>query len=323
MIMTQQIKKVLVTGGAGFIGSALINALQTFGHEIYVIDNLSFGNRMLIKIPDSHFFEFDILDRLKLSKVISEISPDWIIHLAAIHFIPYCNQHPVAAAQVNIQGTINVLDAAKNVKNLEKVFFASTAAVYPICDVAVSETHSPAPTDIYGLSKLAGEHLMNEFHLLTTVPTIICRFFNAFGPNETNAHVIPEIQRQIEAGDRIIQLGNLEPKRDFIHTSDMANAIIKLLKIFKNGIEIFNLGRGIEYSVIELVKAFEEELGEKIIIQVDPARVRKVERMHLLADISKLKKFVDWEPSISLSQGISTLIEDDKLTNSRFGQLVS
>jgi UDP-glucose 4-epimerase len=270
--VTKQIKKVLVTGGAGFIGSALIDTLQASGHEIYVIDNLSFGNRMLIKIPDSHFFEFDILDRLKLSKVISEISPDWIIHLAAIHFIPYCNQHPVEAAQVNIQGTINVLEAAKNVKNLEKVFFASTAAVYPACDTAVSETQLPAPTDI-------------------------CRFFNAFGPNETNAHVIPEIQRQISMGDRTIQLGNLEPKRDFIHTSDMAVAIIKLLKTFDNGIEIFNLGRGIEYSVIELVEAFEQKLGEKIIIQVDPARVRKVERMHLLADIAKLKKFIGWDPN--------------------------
>jgi UDP-glucose 4-epimerase len=306
--MAQQIKKVLVTGGAGFIGSALIAALETCGHEIYAIDNLSFGNRKLIEIPDRNFFEVDILDRLELSRVVSQIDPDWIVHLAAIHFIPYCNQHPVEATQVNIQGTINVLDAAKNVRNLEKVFFASTAAVYPIYDRAVSETHPPGPTDIYGLSKLAGEHLMNEFHLLTSVPTIVFRFFNAFGPNETNAHVIPEIQRQIDTGVRTIKLGNLEPKRDFIHTSDMASAIVKLLETFNEGIEIFNLGRGIEYSVTELVAAFEQELGEKITIQVDPARVRKVERMHLLADISKLKKFIDWEPQISLSQGISTLL---------------
>lgn len=307
--MTERIKKVLVTGGAGFIGSATILALQTCGHEIYAIDNLSFGNRKFIELPDAHFFEIDILDRLELSRVISQISPDWIIHLAAIHFIPYCNQHPLEAARVNIQGTINLLDAAKNVPNLEKVFFASTAAVYPICDGAIAETHPPAPTDIYGLSKLAGEHLMNEFHLLASVPTIVCRFFNAFGPNETNAHVIPEIQRQLASGVRTIELGNLEPKRDFIHTTDMASAIVKLLAAFDRGIEIFNLGRGIEYSVTELVEAFEQELGEKIAIEVNPDRVRKVERMHLLADISKLKKFIDWEPNISLNRGISTLIE--------------
>jgi UDP-glucose 4-epimerase len=130
--MAEQIKKVLVTGGAGFIGSALIAGLQHVGHEIYVIDNLSFGNKELIKIPDSHFFELDILDRPELSRIVNQISPDWIIHLAAIHFIPYCNQHPVKASQVNIQGTINILDEAKNIKNLEKVFFASTAAVYPM-----------------------------------------------------------------------------------------------------------------------------------------------------------------------------------------------
>ena len=302
-------KKVIITGGAGFIGSAVSAALQTCGHDIYVIDNLSFGRRELLAIPDRHFFEIDILDRLELSRVVSQISPDWIVHLAAIHFIPYCNQHPVEAARVNIQGTIDLLDAAKNVPNLEKVFFASTAAVYPIYDGAISETHPPAPTDIYGLSKLTGERLMNEFHLLTSVPTIVCRFFNAFGPNETNAHVIPEIQRQINTGCRTIQLGNLDPKRDFIHTYDMASAIVKLLASFDRGSEIFNLGRGIEYSVTEVVTAFEQALGEKIVIEVDPARVRKVERLHLLADITKLKNFIDWEPKISLKQGISTLIE--------------
>jgi UDP-glucose 4-epimerase len=307
--MTERIKKVLVTGGAGFIGSATICALQNCGHEIYAIDNLSFGNRQFIDLPDPHFFEIDLLDRHELARVVSQISPDWIVHLAAIHFIPYCNQHPVEAARVNIQGTIDLLEAAKDVPNLEKVFFASTAAVYPICDRALAETHPTAPLDIYGLSKLAGEHLMNEFHLLTSVPTIVCRFFNAFGPNETNAHVIPEIQRQINAGCRTIQLGNLDPRRDFIHTDDMASAIVKLLTTFDRGIDIFNLGRGVEYSVTELVAAFEQVLGEKIVIEVDPARVRKVERMHLLADITKLKNFIDWEPKISLKQGISTLIE--------------
>lgn len=306
--MSEQIKKVLVTGGAGFIGSATIAALQKCGHEIYAIDNLSFGNRQFVDLPDPHFFEIDILDCLALERAIDQISPDWILHLAAIHFIPYCNQHPVEAAQVNIQGTINVLNAAKNVRNLEKVFFASTAAVYPISDLAVLETHPLAPLDIYGVSKLAGEHLMNEFHLLTDVPTIVCRFFNAFGPNETNAHVIPEIQRQVNEGSRTIQLGNLEPKRDFIHTSDMANAILLLLNKFNSGIDIFNLGSGREYSVIDVVKEFENQLREEITIKVDRSRVRKVERMHLRADISKLTAFISWKPDISLSEGIKTLL---------------
>lgn len=301
--------KILVTGGAGFIGSATIAELQKHGHDISVIDDLSFGNRDFLTIPDVCFHQLDILNEDGLTEVIHKIDPDWIIHLAAIHFIPYCNQHPFKSSNINIQGTINVLNAAKSLKNLEKMFFASTAAVYPICDHAIPETQPTNPLDIYGLSKLAGEHLMNEFYLQTSIPTIIGRFFNAFGPNETNAHVIPEIQRQINLGMRTIQLGNIAPKRDFIHTFDMAVAIAQLLNKFDAGVEIFNIGRGIEYSVRDVVQAFEQELGEQIVIQVDPDRVRKVERMHLLADISKLTKFIDWQPEITLNQGIATLIK--------------
>jgi len=300
---------ILVTGGAGFIGSALISKLQSLGHTISVIDNLSFGNREFLTISDMHFYKLDMLDQSALMSAMQTISPDWVIHLAAIHFIPYCNQHPTEAGLTNIQGTINILNAAKSLKNLEKIFFASTAAVYPICNNAIPESQPPEPTDIYGISKLAGEHLMNEFYLQTSIPTIIGRFFNAFGPNETNAHVIPEIQRQVNSGARTIQLGNLDPKRDFIHTFDMAIAISQLLDKFDNGIETFNIGRGIEYSVKEVVQAFEQALGEEIVIQVDPSRVRKVERMHLLANITKLKNFIDWEPQISLNQGIKTLVE--------------
>ena len=300
--------KILVTGGAGFIGSATIAEFQKHGHDIYVIDDLSFGNRDFLTIPDTYFHNLDILNEDGLTEVIHKIDPDWIIHLAAIHFIPYCNQHPFKSSNINIQGTINVLSAAKSLKNLEKMFFASTAAVYPICDHAIPETQQTNPLDIYGLSKLAGEHLMNEFHLQTSIPTIICRFFNAFGPNETNLHLIPEIQRQVNSGLRTIELGNLEPKRDFIHTYDMARAIFMLLDKFDSGIDVFNLGSGQEYSVIDVVKEFENQLGEEIMIKVDQSRVRKVERMHLLADISKLKAFMNWEPEISLSEGIKTLL---------------
>jgi len=188
------------------------------------------------------------------------------------------------------------------------LFFASTAAVYPICDHAIPETQQTNPLDIYGLSKLAGEHLMNEFYLQTSIPTVVCRFFNAFGPNETNLHLIPEIQKQVNSGLRTIELGNLDPKRDFIHTYDMARAILLLLNKFDSGIDVFNLGGGQEYSVIDVVKEFESQLGEEITIKVDQSRVRKVERMHLLADISKLKAFINWEPEISLSEGIKTLL---------------
>lgn len=304
--------KILVTGGAGFIGSALVPFLSKEKHDVYVIDNLSFGNRGFIDIPDDHFFKIDIRNTEKVDETLSNIKPEIVIHLAALHFIPYCNQHPYEAAEVNIKGTINVLQACKKNMQLKRLLFASTAAVYPISENAINESNELLPLDIYGLSKLTGEHLCREFWFEKKIDIIICRFFNAFGPNETNPHLIPEIEKQLREGNRTIKLGNLTPKRDFIHTYDMASAIIMLLKMKNIGYEIFNLGRGIEYSVVDIVEAFERQLNEKIVIKVDPDKVRKVEREHLLADISKLKGATGWKPKWSIDEGIKDIITNWK-----------
>jgi UDP-glucose 4-epimerase len=299
---------ILITGLSGFIGSALYRSFDQQAHELYTIDNLSFGNRSLISIPDANYFIDDIRDRGRVFEIVRQIRPEIVIHLAAIHFIPYCNAHPFEAAEVNIQGTRHLLDACAAAGSVRKFFYASTAAVYPVMEGAIGEGVEPRPTDIYGLSKLTGEYLCEAFHHATGCPTVICRFFNAFGPNETNPHLIPVIQEQINAGKREIALGNLEPKRDFIHTHDMARAITALLDRFEAGMEVFNLGHGVEYSVREIVQAFEACLEEKIFIYQDPARIRKSDRMHLLADISKIKAFTGWSPAISIESGIKTLI---------------
>lgn len=307
--------KILITGGAGFIGSAIVPALKKEGYDVFVLDNLSFGRRDFIKIHDDHFFLTDIRDCDGIRNVLEFLKPDVLVHLAAIHFIPYCNEHPYEAADTNIRGTMNVLDACSLQTSVKKVFFASTAAVYPISDVAMNENHELNPLDIYGLTKLTGEKLCKKYYLETGVDTIVCRFFNAFGPNETNPHLIPEIEKQLRRGDRTIKLGNLSPKRDFIHTYDMASAVKKLLGLDNAGYNTFNLGRGIEYSVTEIVDAFEAHLNEKIHIEIDPARVRKVEREHLLADVTKLKEIAGWEPEWGIHEGIGNLIENWDLAN--------
>jgi UDP-glucose 4-epimerase len=301
--------RILITGGCGFIGSALVQELQRRGTEVFVVDNNSYGSRHAIAgVDDDHYVAVDILDRSGVREAFERAQPDVVLHLAAIHFIPHCNQYPYESANVNLQGTAHVLDAARDVGSVKRLLFSSTAAVYPIVDSAIAETHPVGPLDIYGLSKVIGERLCHEFHLATGIPTIICRFFNAFGPNETNPHLIPEIQKQVLAGSRRLKLGNLEPKRDFIHTHDMATAITALLERFEQGYDVFNLGRGEEYSVREIVAAFSRIVGEPIDIEVEAARVRKVERMHLLADVSKLKRFTGWEPRITLDEGIRTLV---------------
>ena len=300
--------KILVTGGAGFIGSALVPEFLAQGHEVDVYDNLSFGRRELVPLPDERFHEQDIRDSQALQDVMNRVRPDWVVHLAAIHFIPYCNEHPYEAAEVNIRGTMNVMDAAASLSELKGMLFASTAAVYAICDEACREDMEPDPSDIYGLSKLAGERISREFHLRTSVPTVMCRFFNAFGPNETNPHLIPEIEAQLKSGSRLLMLGNMEPKRDFIHTSDMARAVRMLTDEFKEGIGTFNLGSGSEHSITEIVKLFEQAIGESIEVEQDPKRTRKSDRLHLLSDISRLKQFIDWKPEVSLEAGLADLL---------------
>ncbi|WP_339816140.1 GDP-mannose 4,6-dehydratase [uncultured Imperialibacter sp.] len=302
--------RVLVTGGAGFIGSAIVPLLEQEGHTVHVLDNLSFGNREFLDIPDSQFHLVDLRDAEAINQLVSRLMPEIVVHLAAIHFIPYCNAHPFESSDVNIRGTMNLFNALRQTKSVQRVFFASTAAVYPIYDHAVSETDATGPLDIYGLSKLTGEHLCKEYHLLTGVDTVVCRFFNAFGPNETNPHLIPEIEAQLKRGVRTIRLGNLEPKRDFIHTHDMANAVKALLEIPNLGYDTFNLGRGIEYAVTEVVEEFSGQIGEEISIEVDPDKVRKTDRMHLVANVNKLKEVTGWEPQWDLARGVKDLVEN-------------
>jgi len=120
-------KRVLITGGAGFIGSALGAQLVSKGHEVHVLDDLSFGRRHLAPVPDERFHLVDIRDRAAVRTTVERIAPQWTLHPAAVHFIPYCNAHPIEATDINICGTINVLDSCGAVPGCEQVFVASTA----------------------------------------------------------------------------------------------------------------------------------------------------------------------------------------------------
>lgn len=298
--------KVLVTGGAGFIGSALVEKLVAQGHTVSALDDLSFGRAEHLDGMDVTLHTVDIRDAVAVEAAVRAEAPDAVMHLAAIHFIPYCNQHPYEATDINVRGTMNVLDACQ-AAGVGNVFFASTAAVYPIADEPHQETDTPGPSDVYGLSKLIGERLCSEFHLKTGAKVSVGRFFNAFGPNETNPHLIPEIVGQVADGARDVNLGNLDPKRDFIHTSDIADAVILLTLGEGSGLRTVNIGSGEEWSVREVIETIERHLGDSIRIHVDPARVRKVERMHLRADTRRLRA-LGWAPQVSFDAGMADLV---------------
>jgi len=301
---------IMVTGGAGFIGSMLCRLLVERGEEIVVIDNLRNGRRELIDALGSRarLLEVDIRDFEALQRLMQDIRPRGVCHLAAIHFIPYCNQHPLEALDINVQGTLSVLEACKAAPP-EMVVIASTAAVYGIGDEPCVETDTPGPLDIYGISKHTCEQLAWLYSSDTGAPCIAARIFNAVGPNETNLHLIPQLINQLIRGERTVALGNLEPRRDYIHTSDLARGLMCALDHKQEGYDVFNIGTGEEHSVKDIVSICETILGEPIKIEQNPRLTRKVDRMHLCADVSKIERATGWKPSVPIAEALLQLLE--------------
>lgn len=303
--------KVFVTGGAGFVGGPLCRKLKRLGHDVLVYDNFFNGRRENVAGLD--VVEGDIRDMDALRKTVAGFRPDAVMHLAAIHFIPYCNAHPAEAVDVNTRGTAALLEVLQAAE-VPLVIGISTAAVYSPSDHAHSEDDPTVPIDIYGYSKLHAEDLLKLYRRQTGRGAVTVRFFNVYAARDTNPHVLPDILDQIRAGKDELELGNLEPKRDYIYVEDVADALIGLLS-FKTGGEyhFFNLGTGREHSVTELVEAISKCLGRELRIRSVQARQRKVERPHLLAAIRKLSSATGWRPRYDLEQGLMETLRDEGL----------
>ena len=185
---------------------------------------------------------------------------------------------------------------------------ASSAAVYPIYDAANIEEHPiPGPTDVYGLSKWVNEEQLRQYAAQTNTRCAVARFFNIYGPRETNPHVLPEIIDQMLAGQMQLSLGNVKPKRDYIYVEDIARAVLELAQKNTHSFRTFNVGTGTEYSVEELVEFLARVSGLPLSIETDPDRVRKSDRMHLLCDYSRIREEIGWKPDFDLERGLETL----------------
>jgi UDP-glucose 4-epimerase len=301
---------IMITGGAGFIGSMLCKLLVERGEDIVVIDSLRNGRRELVDAlgPGARLLKVDIRDSEAVRAIVEDVRPRGVCHLAAIHFIPYCNQHPLEALDINVQGTLSVLEACKAAPP-EMVVIASTAAVYGICDEPCRETDTPGPLDIYGISKHSCEELAWLYNADTGSPCIAARIFNAVGPNETNAHLVPELINQLIRGERAVSLGNLEPRRDYIHTSDLARGLMAALDHKQDGYDVFNIGTGEEHSVKDIVEMCAAILGQPIEIKQSTRLTRKVDRMHLCADIDKIRQTMGWKPKVGIRETLRELLE--------------
>ena len=311
--------KVLVTGGAGYIGSVLVDRLISEGHQVNVIDDLS--NSFAENVhKDAVFIEGSILDNNVLSKALNGVKA--VLHLAAKIRVEEGESNPELYKKVNVDGTLDLLKLCKE-KGIKKFVFASTAAVYGNPeDFPVTEKSIEAPVNVYGKTKLEIDNYLTENAASFGISSISFRFFNAGGGYKNSAgkwlrikhagatHLIPSILHSSDVKPLAIYgkdwpTHDGTPVRDFIHVSDLANALVKSLNFLdKPGNTVINLGTATGSTVLEVIQAAELSLNRKIHFKF--ADRRPGDSFALVTSRDKAREILGWEPVIGLSEILIT-----------------
>jgi nucleoside-diphosphate-sugar epimerase len=295
-------QKIVVTGGAGFIGSHIANALAENGFEVHAIDDLSSGSKENLQ-DGINLHVVDIRRQDQVQKIIQ--GSDFVFHLAALPSVPLSIEDPLKTNDVNVNGTISVLEAAKKVK-VKRLIYAGSCAVYGMQKSSpLKEDMQSNPMSPYALQKLMGEYYCKLFAKLYGLETVVLRYFNAYGKNmpENGAYTaaIKHWLSQKESGKALTVFGGKQT-RDFTHISDIVRASILAMESKKVGKgEAINIGSGKSVVI--------EELAKKISDNIDYQKPREGDIQDSLADIKKAKKLLNWEPQISLKEGIAQLMK--------------
>jgi UDP-glucose 4-epimerase len=303
----------LVTGAAGFLGSHVVEHLLSRQLPVIGLDNLSTGNwQFLAPFATNPLFSFvckDMRDESGLTALCLARRPAAAIHLAALHFIPAAMRDPGLTVSLNVHGTQSVLSAC-NAANVPRIWYASTADVYKPIDRPHEESGEIAPFNIYGLTKWMGEKLVQlEADAHPERHFVIGRLFNLYGPHETNPHILPEIIAQMRnGGSNVLRLGNITPKRDLVPVADAARAVVEMVDKSTPGVAIANVGTGLSVTMQDVVERIASLTSKPLRIEIDPAKVRPVERPHLQADVVRLRSMIGWSPHADLTVGLRDLL---------------
>ena len=297
--------ETLVTGGAGFIGSNLVNKLVKLGHKVIILDNLSTGNLKNLDLVKNkvEFVNVDISHNVEsIYKYFDNI--DWVFHLAGLAGIVPSITNPNNYFKTNVTGTLNVLEASKK-SNIKKLIYAASASCYGIPEKY--PTNEKAKIDIqypYALTKFLGEQLVINWGKIYNMPNISLRFFNAYGANSRTSGaygaVFGVFLAQKLANKPLTIVGDGTQTRDFIHVFDLVDAILQAIEKGKN-CEIYNIGSGKEVSVNLIADIIG---GNKIYV---PKRPGEPDRS--LADISKITSELNWKPKIPIDKGVGMMME--------------
>jgi UDP-glucose 4-epimerase len=297
--------KAIITGGAGFIGSNLVDKLVKEGHEVVVLDNLSTGQLKNIEHTKDKI-EFINIDLSKQATELKDIfkGSDWVFHLAGLADIVPSIVEPKKYFNSNVLGTINVLEAARK-NNIKSFIYAASASCYGIPKKYPTPENSQIDTQYpYALTKYLGESLVMHYANIYKMPNTSLRFFNVYGPRSRTSGaygaVFGVFLAQKLSNKSLTIVGDGNQTRDFIHVFDLVEAIFKVAKKRPEK-QIYNIGSGIEITVNRIAELIG---GEKIHI---PKRPGEPDRS--CADISKIKKDILWEPTINIENGIKTLLD--------------
>ncbi len=296
--------RILVTGGAGFIGSHVTDAMLAAGHEVVVIDNLSTGKRANLNPGIAAFYELDILDAAGLQKVFAEHRPQAVSHQAALANVRDSLVEPARYAAVNVIGSINLLEAARRY-DCQRIIYASTGgACYgePLF-VPVTEDHPINPLDPYGASKHAVEHYLFLYHHNYGLPYTILRYPNVYGPRQDplgEAGVIAIFTGAMLEGRGVTINGSGEQVRDFVYVGDIARA--NQLALNTPGSGVYNLGSAVGTSVNTIFAELQAATQYPLAPHYGPAKLGEVTRTYL--DASLARRDLGWEPQVSLRDGL-------------------
>jgi len=306
-------KNVLVTGGAGFIGSTLVRELLKEKANVTVLDNFMSGTRENLEgvKKDIKIIEGDIRDS-ELDKIFSKNDAEFVFNLAAMPYIPDCYKTPGDFMDINATGAMNVMFAVKKA-GVKRAIQYSTSETYGTAQyVPMDESHPLNPHSTYAVAKVAADRLCFTLFHEQGIPVVILRQFNVFGPRETHRYIIPELISQLSKGNSL-NLGNIDAKRDFTYVTDAAKSAIELMKHKEAEGEVFNSGYGKCWSIKEIAETIADVMGVKDLkINVEKKRLRPLDVEVLEANYFKLHRLTGWEPKVSFREGLEKTVADFK-----------
>jgi len=301
--------KIIVTGGAGFVGSHLVELLVKKKHYPIIVDNLHSGNYSYIKkFVDNKKAEFHKFDIRNMKNLMKLPKANAIIHVAAIASVIESIENPILVNDVNVNGTLNMLEFCRK-KNIKKFIFTSSAAIFGDFEGKSNENTITIPNTVYAGSKLTGEQYCKIYSDLFGINIVCFRPFNIYGPRQNDAYagVISKFFDRLKNNKRPIIFGDGKQTRDFIHVNDIAMAFFLSIKYDKKKFDVFNLATSKSTSILELAKIFAKIMGKSELKPIFRNVIHGVVKCNSTSN-QKLQKTLGFTPSIKLKDGLSNLI---------------